>query len=175
MEVLRGKFKSLKCLLGILLLSLIAQGYVRQSLDKQPNVGAKFKREMKPGLQWQIQGSGRGVGGAAPPPPFIVRQNWGHTGRKNCFGERPPPSLISGSGWPDPSLIWRSGSASGLNIYFCFILLLTSSSPCHKDQFAVHISLQVVIVLIQVYNWEIRHHSLVCRSRLADILYISKT
>ena len=31
--------------------------------------------------------------------------------------------------------------------------------------------LQVIIVLNQVYNWEIRHHSKVCRCRLADILY----
>ena len=29
-----------------------------------------------------------------------------------------------------------------------------------------------LIVLIQVYNWEIRHHSLVCRCGLADFLYI---
>ena len=29
-----------------------------------------------------------------------------------------------------------------------------------------------LIVLIQVYNWEIRHHSLVCCCGLADILYI---
>jgi len=29
-----------------------------------------------------------------------------------------------------------------------------------------------LIVLIQVYNWEIRHHSLVCYCGLADIFYI---
>ena len=29
-----------------------------------------------------------------------------------------------------------------------------------------------LIVLIQVYNWEIRHHSLVCCYGLADILHI---
>ena len=29
------------------------------------------------------------------------------------------------------------------NIFFCFIVLFTSSSPCRKDQFAVHIFLQV--------------------------------
>ena len=33
--------------------------------------------------------------------------------------------------------------------------------------------LQVIIVLIQVYNWEIRHHSTVCRCGLADILYFN--
>ena len=44
-------------------------------------------------------------------------------------------------------------------IIFCFILLFTFSSPCRKDQFPVLYFLQVIIVLIQVYNWEIRHHS----------------
>ena len=60
-------------------------------------------------------------------------------------------------------------------LLFCsgFILLFTSSSPYRKDQFAVRIFLQVVIVLIQVYDWEIRYHSLVCLFGLADIfLYI---
>ena len=40
--------------------------------------------------------------------------------------------------------------------------MFTSSLPCRKDQFAVLYFLQVIIVLIQVYNWEIRHHSTVC-------------
>ena len=58
-------------------------------------------------------------------------------------------------------------------ISFCFILLFTSSSPCRKDQFAVSYFSTSLIVLIQlVYNWEIRHHSLVCCCGLADILYI---
>ena len=60
-------------------------------------------------------------------------------------------------------------------LLFCsgFILLFTSSSPYRKDQFAVRIFLQVVIVFIQVYNWEIRTtHALVCGCGLADILYI---
>ena len=44
-----------------------------------------------------------------------------------------------------------------LNIYiFCFILLFTSSSLCRKDQFAVSYFSTSLIVLIQVYNWEIR-------------------
>ena len=42
----------------------------------------------------------------------------------------------------------------------------------HKDQFVVSYFLQVVILLLQIYNWEIRHHSLVCHRGLADILYI---
>ena len=38
-------------------------------------------------------------------------------------------------------------------------LLFTSSSPCRKDQFAISYFSTSLIVLIQVYNWEIRHHS----------------
>ena len=58
-----------------------------------------------------------------------------------------------------------------LNIYiFCFILLFTSSSPCRRDQFAVLYFSTSLIVLIQVYNWEIRHHSLVFWSGFANIL-----
>ena len=57
-------------------------------------------------------------------------------------------------------------------ILFCFILLFTSSSPCRKDQFAVLYCSTSLIVLIQVYNWEIQHHSLVCCCELADILNI---
>ena len=57
-------------------------------------------------------------------------------------------------------------------IYIFFFFFFTSSSP-----FAVMISLpfhdflQAVIILIQVYSWEIRHHSLVCRCGLAGFLY----
>ena len=57
-------------------------------------------------------------------------------------------------------------------ILFCFILLFTSSSPCRKDEFAVLYFSTSLIVLIQVYNWEIRHHSLVCCRGFADILNI---
>ena len=57
-------------------------------------------------------------------------------------------------------------------ILFCFILLFTSSSPCREDQFAVLYFSSSLIVLIQVYNWEIRHHSLVCCCGFADILKI---
>ena len=31
----------------------------------------------------------------------------------------------------------------------------------------------VLLLLIQIYNWEIRHHSTVCRCGLADILYFA--
>ena len=56
---------------------------------------------------------------------------------------------------------------------FCFLLLFTSSSPCRKDQFAVpYFPTSLIIVRIQVYNWDIRHHSLVCFCGLADILCI---
>ena len=65
------------------------------------------------------------------------------------------------------------GWAICLNIYFfCFILFFSSSSPCRKDQFGVSYFSSSLIVLIQVYNWEIRHHSFVCCCGLADILYI---
>ena len=43
---------------------------------------------------------------------------------------------------------------------------------CIRISLSFHIFLQVVILLLQVYNWEIRHHSLVCHRGLADILYI---
>ena len=56
-------------------------------------------------------------------------------------------------------------------IFSCFIILFTSSSPCRKDQFAVSYSSTSLIVLIQVYSWEIWHHSLLCCCGLADILY----
>ena len=59
-----------------------------------------------------------------------------------------------------------------LNIFFCFILLFTSSSPCRKDHFAVSYFSTSLIGLIQVYNWEIKHHSLICCCGLNDILYI---
>ena len=42
--------------------------------------------------------------------------------------------------------------------FLVFILLFTFSLPCRKDQFAVLHFIQHVIVLIQVYNWEILHH-----------------
>ena len=44
--------------------------------------------------------------------------------------------------------------------------------PLCKDQFAVSYFSTSLIVLIQVYNWEIRHHSLVCCCGFADILNI---
>ena len=53
--------------------------------------------------------------------------------------------------------------------------IFTSLSSCRKDQFAVSYFSTSLIVLSQVYNWEIRHNSLVCCSGLADILYILKT
>ena len=59
-------------------------------------------------------------------------------------------------------------------IFFCFILFFNSSSPCRKGQFAVSYFSTSLIVLIQAYNWEIRHHSLVCCCGPADILFILK-
>ena len=56
--------------------------------------------------------------------------------------------------------------------YVLFIPLFTSSSPCRKNQFADSYFSANLIVLIQVYNWEIRHHLLICCCGLAGILYI---
>ena len=50
--------------------------------------------------------------------------------------------------------------------------MFTSSSPCREDQFAVSYFSTSLIGLIQVCNWEIRHHSLICCCGLADILCI---
>ena len=50
--------------------------------------------------------------------------------------------------------------------FYCFILLFTFSSPC-----ATAVQVITVLIMIQVYNWEIRHHSSVRRCGLADVLY----
>ena len=70
---------------------------------------------------------------------------------------------------------WFSPSSNRASLfkYIFFVLffsLLLHRLAVRKDQFAVLYFLQVIIVLIQVYNWEIRHHSTVRRCLLADIL-----
>ena len=53
-------------------------------------------------MQWRIQGK--------PPPPYCypkLRQL-----ETDPTPATPPPPLISGSGWPGPSLIWRFGYAT---------------------------------------------------------------
>ena len=55
--------------------------------------------------------SGGCRGGAWEPRPLICRPNWSPKGRKFFFKDWSP--FISGSGWPPPYLIWRSGSATG--------------------------------------------------------------
>ena len=72
--------------------------------------------------------------------------------------------LILNSQFPIPFLKYT---------FFCFILLFTSSLPCSKDHFAMSYISTSLIVLIQVYNWEIQHHSLVCCCGLADIFFLS--
>ena len=62
-------------------------------------------------------------------------------------------------------------------IYFLvFFLLFTFSLPCRKDQFAVLYFIQHVIVLIQVYNWEILQHRTqrFCRCGPVDISYFGR-
>ena len=52
-------------------------------------------------------------------------------------------------------------------------IFFTSSSPCRKDQFYRFIFFyKFNCAVIQVYNWEIRHHSLVSCCGFADILNI---
>ena len=48
------------------------------------------------------------------PPPLIFWPKWGPKGRKNFFGDRPPPPLPYLNVWmtAPPPLIWRSGSAT---------------------------------------------------------------
>ena len=55
--------------------------------------------------QWLTQR--RRAGG---PPRLISRSKWGPKSRKNSFWDRAP--FMSGSGWPRPTLIWRSGSTT---------------------------------------------------------------
>ena len=50
-------------------------------------------------------------------------------------------------------------------LFFCFLLHRLAA----RISLPFHIFLQV---LIQVYKWEIQHHSLVCRCGLADNLHI---
>ena len=56
-------------------------------------------------------GGSRGWARGPGPAPLIFRPNWGPKSRKNIFGT-PSLPLISGSGWPPPPFIWRSGSAA---------------------------------------------------------------
>ena len=56
-----------------------------------------------------------------------------------------------------------------LVLFFCLLLHCLAV----RISLPFHIFLHVVIVLIQVNNWEIQHHSLVCRCGLADILYMT--
>ena len=82
---------------------------------------------------------GRGPGG---PPPLFLDQTKAVRSEKNFLENAPPPPPIS-----------RSGSGT---VFFCLVC-----------RFIFYI--QVVIVLIQVYNCDIRHHSIVYRCGLAAI------
>ena len=54
-------------------------------------------------------------------PFFLLDQTEARRAMKNCFETRPP--LISGSRWPGPSLIWRSGPATGTQNVFPHLFL----------------------------------------------------
>ena len=62
--------------------------------------------------------------------------------------------------------------------YIFFVLIysfFTSSSPFSlMSSLPFHDFLKVIIALIQVYNWKIRHHALVCRCGLAEILFFEQ-
>ena len=136
-----------------------------------------------------------------PPPPRVLWSClywivclYGHIKEISCLNERLPDigasklfcTVFSILTWNAINNVWVSPWwrfvfkpkywAICLNIYvFLFSsFVYFSSSPCCKDQFAVSYFSTSSIVLIQVYNWEIRHHSLVCCCGLADILYILK-
>ena len=55
-------------------------------------------------------------------------------------------------------------------LFFCLLLLRLAV----RNSLPFYDFLQVIIVLNQVYNWGIGHHSKVCRCRLADILCFGK-
>ena len=56
----------------------------------------------------------------------------------------------------------------GLQFAIFFVnFVLTNGTVSYYSRYC----LQVVIVLIHVYNWEIQHHSTVCRCGLADIFF----
>ena len=66
-------------------------------------------------LQWRIQGRA-----PPPPPPFLILDQTDAQRAEQKFKTAlplpQPPPLISGSGWPGPLLIWRSGYATVLFI-----------------------------------------------------------
>ena len=76
-------------------------------------------RRREVAIQWWIQGRG-------PPPPLFLDENEARRAGKMFFLRPAPPlppylriwmtapPLISGSGWPPPPLIWRSGSATAI-------------------------------------------------------------
>ena len=72
-------------------------------------------------------------------------------------------------------LVFKPKYWADLFNYILFVLFFCLLLHCLAVRISLpfHIFLQVVIVLIQVYNWEIQHHSLVCRCGLADILYMT--
>ena len=62
-------------------------------------------------VRWWNQGRCRGG-----PPLLFIGQTEAPRAEK-IFLTPPPPPLISGSGWPGPSRIWRSGSATVADQY----------------------------------------------------------
>ena len=70
-------------------------------------------------------------------------------------------------------LVFKPKYWANLFNYTFFFFCLFLHRLAVRISLPFHIFLHVVIVLIQVNNWEIQHHSLVCRCGLADILYMT--
>ena len=86
--------------------TVIFDNLLRDSPFKLPSIRFIIKRRIILTWcqeQWQIQGKGPGD----PVPPYF-QTNWGP--KKILLSLGPP--FNTGSGWPPPSPIWRSGSAT---------------------------------------------------------------
>ena len=109
--------------------------------------------------------------GSPPPPPPHPYQGYLFTSKylqrhfcKKAGHEKESPNHKIKSHSVSPRAYMYSGFA-GLD--FCVL------SSCRKDQFAISYFSTSLIVLIQVYNWEIQHHSLVCCCGLQIFIYLT--
>lgn len=66
-------------------------------------------------LQWWVQGRGS----EGPVPPYFLTKM--RREGPNKFFLRPPPPLISGTGWLPPPLIWWSGFTTVVTLFGSFI------------------------------------------------------
>ena len=66
---------------------------------------------------YYYESSVRSRGGVRGAPLIVTLNCCTKDWKKFLDTTPPPPLLISWSGWPGPSLIWRSGSASGIHAF----------------------------------------------------------